>query len=72
MSDSIDARLREVARLSAAYLDSDEGRRDMERRAREARRTELVDMTASAIDARLRELAKLSQLCRSLGAAVRR
>jgi hypothetical protein len=72
MSDSIDSRLREVARLSAAYLDSDEGRRDMERRAREARRTEAIDMSASAIDARLRQLARLSQLCRSLGAAARR
>lgn len=71
MSDSIDARLRELAGLSAAYLDADEGRRDMERCARAARRSEIIDMSASAIDARLRELASLSRLCASLRATAK-
>lgn len=66
MRDAIDERLRECARLSALAMDSDEGRRDMARRAREARRTAVIDMSTEAVDARLRECAELSALCRSL------
>jgi len=62
----VDASLRELARLSAIELDSEEGRREMARRAREARRKAFVDMGAEAIDARIRELAELSALCASL------
>lgn len=62
----VDARIRELARLSAIELDSPEGRRDMARRAREARRMALVDMGPRAIDSRIRELAELSALCASL------
>jgi hypothetical protein len=66
MRDAIDERLRECARLSALAMDSDEGRRDMKRRAREARRSAVVDMSADAIDARIRECSALSALCGSL------
>lgn len=69
--DDVDARIRECARLSALALDTPEGRENMARRAREARRTAVIDMSADAIDARLREVAELSALCRSLAAAGR-
>lgn len=69
--DDVDQRLRELARLSAEWLDGDEGRRDMARRARQARADAAVDMSAAAVDARLRELADLSALCQSLRAPER-
>lgn len=67
----VDARILELARLSAAEQARPEVRREMAARAREARRTALVDMGSSTVDARIRELAQLSALCRSLGATSR-
>lgn len=69
--DSVDARLRALAQLSREYFDSAEGRRDMEKRVREARRAAVVDMSAEAVDARLRELSEMSRLCASLARARR-
>lgn len=64
-------RLRELSRLSAAALDTEEGRRDMARRARLARRRAVVDMSGRGVAARIRELASVSQLCASLARARR-
>lgn len=61
MSD-VDARLREMARLSARWRDSEEGRAWSAREARRARREAIVDMSPSAIDRRLRALASVSRL----------
>ncbi len=69
MTDDAGARIRELARLSAERWDSEAGRRDMARRAREARRSAVIDMSGEAVGARIRELAELSRLCAELAEA---
>ena len=64
--EEVDARLRAAARLSGERARSVDGIREQRERAREARQTAVVDMSARAIDLRLREASELSALCASL------
>jgi hypothetical protein len=62
-SEELDRRLREMATLSSAWMDSPDGRAWMAREAQRARAEAHVDMSPDALDARLREMASVSALC---------
>jgi hypothetical protein len=63
---SLDDRFRIVARATAAWMDSEQGRLEMARRAGEARRNALVDLSNAGIDARFRGVSSARALCLSL------
>ena len=65
--DAVDEALRALASATKEWMESEEGRADMQARAKEARQNAVVDMSPERIDARLRELSSLSRLCRELG-----
>jgi predicted nucleotidyltransferase len=69
---SVDGDLRELSRLSEAWMSSPQGRFELALRAREARRHAVVDMSDGALDSRLRRMAAVSALCVDLHSQVGR
>jgi hypothetical protein len=65
--DVVTTRLERMAEACAAA--SGDGTASMRRRAREAQRTAVVDMSPEAIDSRLRRMSGMRRLCLELGEA---
>ena len=69
-SERVESRLRQMAELSRAHLDSPAGREEAARALQAAQCSAVVDLSAAAIDARLRAVAGLRRLCLELARAV--